>query len=222
MDLPSLFPLASAYLIGLGISGGLLVAGALGFAFTGMRKEDFPSSTALRAITAVMAVLVVSTATLAVLTARDEQKVRREENEEASREAEATAEENVEAEGSEVEGEAAGGPQSNGGTEAGGAEGTQQAAVKGDPAAGGVVFEAQGCGSCHTLAAAGTSGTIGPSLDDEIPTMDAAEILTSITEPGAEVEEGFPDGVMPANYADLLDEQQLADLVAYLQDSTSQ
>jgi mono/diheme cytochrome c family protein len=28
------------------------------------------------------------------------------------------------------------------------------------------VFSAQGCGSCHTLAAAGSSGTVGPPLDD--------------------------------------------------------
>jgi len=35
----------------------------------------------------------------------------------------------------------------------------------GDPAHGKQVFT-QTCGSCHTLAAAGTSGTIGPNLDN--------------------------------------------------------
>ena len=39
--------------------------------------------------------------------------------------------------------------------------------VEGDPAAGKEVFlGASACGSCHTLAAAGTAGTIGPNLDD--------------------------------------------------------
>jgi mono/diheme cytochrome c family protein len=36
--------------------------------------------------------------------------------------------------------------------------------TSGDPAAGKSVFKAN-CGSCHTLANAGTSGTIGPNLD---------------------------------------------------------
>jgi mono/diheme cytochrome c family protein len=44
--------------------------------------------------------------------------------------------------------------------------------VKGDPAAGKQIFADQGCGSCHTLADAGTSGNIGPNLDDAKPTFD--------------------------------------------------
>ena len=35
----------------------------------------------------------------------------------------------------------------------------------GDPARGKPLFKSN-CGSCHTLAAAGTTGTIGPNLDD--------------------------------------------------------
>jgi len=37
--------------------------------------------------------------------------------------------------------------------------------TSGDPATGKTLFVAK-CGSCHVLAAAGTTGTIGPSLDD--------------------------------------------------------
>jgi len=37
--------------------------------------------------------------------------------------------------------------------------------TSGDAAAGKVLFK-QHCGSCHTLANAGTTGTIGPNLDD--------------------------------------------------------
>jgi len=35
----------------------------------------------------------------------------------------------------------------------------------GDPAVGKALFQSK-CGACHTLADAGTSGTIGPNLDD--------------------------------------------------------
>ena len=43
------------------------------------------------------------------------------------------------------------------------------AAPAGDPAAGKEIFAANGCGSCHTLADAGASGVIGPSLDESKP-----------------------------------------------------
>ena len=39
--------------------------------------------------------------------------------------------------------------------------------AEGDPVAGKEVFlGASACGTCHTLADAGTSGTVGPNLDD--------------------------------------------------------
>ena len=43
--------------------------------------------------------------------------------------------------------------------------------LQGDPVAGAVVFRENGCGACHTLAAAGTSGTVGPSLDARKPSQ---------------------------------------------------
>ena len=43
--------------------------------------------------------------------------------------------------------------------------GTVGRATGGDPSQGEQLFT-QKCGSCHTLAAAGTSGTIGPNLDE--------------------------------------------------------
>jgi mono/diheme cytochrome c family protein len=36
------------------------------------------------------------------------------------------------------------------------------------------VFESAGCGSCHTLADAGTTGTIGPNLDEAQPSKELA------------------------------------------------
>jgi mono/diheme cytochrome c family protein len=86
----------------------------------------------------------------------------------------------------------------------------------GSPEAGRAVFEAQGCGSCHTFAPAGSSGTVGPDLDDVLAGKDAAFIRESIVEPNAEVAQGFPAGVMPQNYGDQLSPQQLDDLVAFL------
>jgi mono/diheme cytochrome c family protein len=37
---------------------------------------------------------------------------------------------------------------------------------------GGEIFAQAGCGNCHTLAAAGSSGTIGPNLDEAQPSHD--------------------------------------------------
>lgn len=48
------------------------------------------------------------------------------------------------------------------GAEAGGGE-------EGGAADGEAVFAEAGCGGCHTLAAAGASGTVGPNLDDTQP-----------------------------------------------------
>ena len=82
-------------------------------------------------------------------------------------------------------------------------------------------FFSTNCGGCHTLGAAGTTGTVGPNLDQNLPGMSAAQISESITDPGAEVTPGFPDGVMPANYGQTLTPDQLRQLVAYLQQSVS-
>lgn len=103
-------------------------------------------------------------------------------------------------------------------TEDGGGGGTGE--VEGDAAAGKEIFASNGCGSCHEFEPAGSSGTTGPSLDElsdlaENANQPVAEFTRqAIVEPGAYVEEGFPDGVMPA-YPQL-SETQLDDLVAFL------
>jgi mono/diheme cytochrome c family protein len=97
---------------------------------------------------------------------------------------------------------------------------TTEPAAQGDPAAGKQVFSANGCGSCHTFKPAGSSGTTGPDLD-KLPefAQKAGQPLAdfvheSIVNPGAYVEEGYPDGVMPKY--DQLSDKELADLVAFL------
>src|SRR3954452_6577992 len=72
-----------------------------------------------------------------------------------------------------------------------------------DVAAGKDAFNSNGCGACHTLAAAGTNGKVGPDLDKlKSYAADAKKPVEdfthdSIVAPNDYVEEGFPKGVMP-------------------------
>jgi mono/diheme cytochrome c family protein len=66
-----------------------------------------------------------------------------------------------------------------------------------------LLFESN-CGSCHVLADAGTSGTIGPNLDQAKPALQRA--ITQITNGG---------GGMPP-FKDQLTEQQIRALAQYL------
>ena len=77
-------------------------------------------------------------------------------------------------------------------------------------------FFATNCGGCHTLSAAGTTGTVGPNLDDVLPGQSEAEVSESITDPDAKPTPGFPSGVMPGNYGETLTPPQLRQLVQYL------
>ena len=61
--------------------------------------------------------------------------------------------------------------------------------VPGGPGA--QVFANNGCGSCHVLAAAGTSGAVGPNLDEVLPGQSSAMIEQSIVDPGAEHRAGL-------------------------------
>ena len=72
------------------------------------------------------------------------------------------------------------------------------------------------CGSCHTLADAGTTATIGPDLDKFLKGKDAAFIQESIESPGADVAKGFQDGIMPTNYKDTLQPEEIKALTDYL------
>jgi cytochrome c553 len=78
-------------------------------------------------------------------------------------------------------------------------------AGEGDPVAGKEVFlGSSACGSCHTLADAGTSGTVGPNLDDSQPSFELA--VDRITN---------GQGGMPA-FSSSLSEQQIADVATYI------
>ena len=81
---------------------------------------------------------------------------------------------------------------------------TPSGAAQGDPVAGKAVFASAGCASCHTLADAGTTGTIGPNLDAASPSADL--VVERVTN---------GQGVMPS-FKDTLNEQQIQDVAAYV------
>jgi cytochrome c oxidase subunit 2 len=72
------------------------------------------------------------------------------------------------------------------------------------------------CANCHTLADAGASGQVGPNLDEVLKGKDEAFIKSSIVEPDKEIAPGFTKGIMPPNYAETLDPQEIDALVSYL------
>jgi cytochrome c553 len=85
---------------------------------------------------------------------------------------------------------------------------TAGAGNEGDPEAGAAVFQEAGCGGCHALEAAGSSGTVGPNLDESKP--DFSLVVERVTN---------GQGAMPA-FGDRLDEKQIADVAAYVVEST--
>lgn len=82
---------------------------------------------------------------------------------------------------------------------------------------GGQVFGENGCGSCHTLAAAGSTGTTGPDLDKVLPGMSAAQIKQSITDPNAKITAGYPPNVMPSTFGQTITPKDLNTLIQFLQ-----
>ncbi len=81
--------------------------------------------------------------------------------------------------------------------------------LEGDAAAGESIYSSAGCGGCHTMEAAGSSGSIGPNLDDSKPDLALAY---------DRVKNGR--GAMPA-FEDQLSEQQIADVSEYVVSNTS-
>jgi cytochrome c oxidase subunit 2 len=104
-----------------------------------------------------------------------------------------------------------------GGEEGGGAAGGEE---EGSAENGKAVFEAQGCGGCHALADAGTTGGTGPDLDESLAGQDEAFIEEGIVDPSAEIAEGYQDGIMPPSYGTSLTPAELDSLVKYLAEVT--
>jgi cytochrome c553 len=84
-------------------------------------------------------------------------------------------------------------------------ETTETTEASGDAVAGKEVFLGEsGCSGCHTLADAGSTGTIGPNLDAVKPSD--GKVVSQVTNGG---------GGMPA-FGDSLTEQQIQDVAAYV------
>ena len=118
--------------------------------------------------------------------------------------------------------EASGGPPPTGG---GGGSQEGEPGAAGTPGGDGKqVFAANGCGGCHQLADAGSSGATGPNLDQLAQSAEEngggkspeEYVRESITDPDAVVVEGFTEGTMPQNYEQSLTPEQLDALVKYL------
>jgi mono/diheme cytochrome c family protein len=91
--------------------------------------------------------------------------------------------------------------------------------VAGGPGA--QAFANNGCGGCHTFAAAESGGVTGPNLDEVLPGQSATKIHEDIVDPNKVLAEGYPANVMPSNYEQALSPKELDDLVQYLIESTS-
>ena len=97
------------------------------------------------------------------------------------------------------------------------------------PAVGKQIFTGVGsCGSCHTLSAAGTTGTVGPNLNTlkeacAAPASQQARgttlekcIETAITSPYKYIPPGYAAGIMPSTFSKTLSPSQIQALVAFL------
>jgi mono/diheme cytochrome c family protein len=81
--------------------------------------------------------------------------------------------------------------------------------LPGDARTGRAVFASMGCGSCHRLAAAGSSGQIGPPLDQVLPGHTAVSLRAKILDPGG-------GSIMPQDFARRMSRAELRALVAFL------
>lgn len=84
--------------------------------------------------------------------------------------------------------------------------------LKGDATAGKQVFASAGCTGCHTLKDAGSTGTVGPNLDDAKPPFEL--VVERVT---------LGKGAMPAfskAKGGALADQQIADVAQYVSSVT--
>jgi len=90
-------------------------------------------------------------------------------------------------------------------TDGGGATGP----APGGQAEGRAVFARMGCGGCHSLAATGSKGVIGPDLDTRLQDHTRASLTAQILSPR-------PDRAMPTDFGERLSDAELEALVGFL------
>jgi mono/diheme cytochrome c family protein len=191
-----LLAISSSGKVGLGIAAGLFIAFALASAFWFPRRNpNFPGDR-LGLFVLVSALLFAVTIGGVIVFAVEEE-------EHGAEAAETHGTETGEAPattGQETTGQDTTGQETTGEEE--------PSEPGGDAGAGEAVFASAGCGGCHTLEAAGASGTVGPNLDEAKPPADL--VVERVTN-------GM--GAMPS-FKGQLDEQQIQDVAAYVVAST--
>jgi cytochrome c oxidase subunit 2 len=85
--------------------------------------------------------------------------------------------------------------------------------ARGSEESGRAVFVRMGCGSCHTLAAAGSAGSIGPNLDSRLAGHNRASLIARITA-SPSLDGGI--GAMPTDFASRMSPRALDALVRFL------
>jgi cytochrome c553 len=189
--------------IGLGILAGLLIVFALLSSFYFPRRNpDFPGNR-LGLFIVVAALLFVGTMAGVVYFAKEEEHAEAAEHGGTGEEPETTVTTETTGESTDT----TGGGETTGETETSGDTG-ESGEAQGDPAAGEQVFASAGCGGCHTLEAAGSSGNVGPNLDDAKPPHDL--VVERVTN-------GM--GAMPSFEGQLSDED-IQNVAAYVVEST--
>ena len=89
------------------------------------------------------------------------------------------------------------------------AQTTTGPSLQGDATAGKTVFQSAGCTGCHTLKDAGSTGTVGPNLDDAKPPQSL--VVDRVTNG----KDGMP------SFKGQLSDQHIADVAAYVSQATS-
>jgi cytochrome c oxidase subunit 2 len=64
---------------------------------------------------------------------------------------------------------------------------------------------------------AGLFGSEKVLLDGSIKEVNEDYLHTAIVDPNIDVPEGFPAGVMPSNYADLFSEEEIQNMISFIQ-----
>ena len=199
--------------IGLGVLAGLFIVFALLASFYFPRRDpDFPGNR-LGLFILVAAVLFVGTMAGVVYFAKEEEHAEAAETQggETSEEPAVTETEmtGTEAETTEpTETTETTDTTDTTETETTGETGGDVGNAEGDPAAGEEVYASAGCGGCHTLEAAGSSGNVGPNLDEAKPSHEL--VVDRVTN---------GKGAMPS-FKGQLSEQQIQDVAAFVVEST--
>jgi cytochrome c553 len=194
-----LLAISSEGKIGLGVLAGLLILFALLSAFYFPRRDpNFPGER-LGLFVIVAVVLFAGTIAGVVFFAAEE-----EEGAEATEVQGTDTGQEQETSAATTESE----PTESEPTESEPTESEPSAGAEGDPAAGEAVFASAGCGGCHTLEAAGSSGNVGPNLDEAKPSHDL--VVDRVTN---------GRGAMPS-FKGQLEDEQIQDVAAYVVEST--